>query len=176
MGTLENGMQRAICAFDQSSTIVGWCILIGKEVESFGEFKPDPPDFTETRKWVKDLSGTLIQQGYDVTVAVEDVYLKKYWDAKEKQWRYQVHTYDVLLSIREHVRAAALDVGAKCLVIKPYDAMVALSGVTDPKTKREDRKRIMMAAAELTLNEKVSEHVSDALGLALAAYNKLFGT
>ena len=167
---------RAILAFDQSSTVVGWCILIGKEVESFGEFKPDGPDFTETRKWVKDLSGTLIQQGYDVTVVVEDVYLAKYWDAQNKQWRYQVHTYDVLLSIREHVRAAALDVGAKCLVIKPYDAMVALSGVTDIKTKRDERKKIMMASAALVLNEKVSEHVSDALGLALAGYNKLFGT
>ena len=167
---------RAIVGFDQSTSTIGWCILLGKNVESYGEFKPDPPNFSETRKWVKDLAGTLMQQGYDVAVVVEDVYLKHYYDAKEKKWKPQVHTYDVLLSIREHVRAAALDLGAKCLVIKPYDAMVALSGVTDPKTKRDDRKRIMMAAAELTLSEKVSEHVSDALGLALAAYNKLFGT
>jgi len=160
---------KAILALDQSTSKIGWVVLIGNDVDSFGEFDPDKPHFDDVRAWVKDMAGTLKAQGHDVTVVVEDVYLAKYYDSKTKQWRYQVHTYDVLHSIREHIHAAARDVGADYLVVKPYDAMVALSGVTDPKTKREDRKRIMKAAAELTLNEKASEHVSDALGIAFAA-------
>ena len=161
---------KAIVALDQSTTKIGWVVLIGKDVESFGELDPDKPHYDLVRTWIRDMAGTLMAQGYKVTVVVEDVYLAT-WNSKP-----QVHVYDVLLSIREHIHAATRDIGAGYLVVKPYDALVALSGVTDPKTKRENRKRIMIAAAELTLNEKVSEHVADSLGLAFAAYNKLFAT
>lgn len=165
-----------ILATDQSTTHVGWCIFDGKDPVSWGEFKPDPPHYDALRRWIGDQIDELSKGDKVVYVAVEDVYLASYPRKFTDQIKMvpQVEVYKKLLTVREHVHAATRDVGAEYLIVKPFDAMVALTGVSDPKTKREERKKLMMKSAELLLGEKVSEHVSDSVGIGLGAYNQIF--
>jgi len=160
-----------ILAFDQSQSTIGWVLMLGKDVHSHGQFKPDPIHFDKVREWVRGCIGQLIKDGFkleNITVATEDVYLAHYNNKP------QVHTLVTLLSIREHIHAASRDMGVNYLVITPFNAMNALTGINNIYTKREERKAAMMKSAELLLGEKVSEHEADALGVGMAAFNALF--
>lgn len=168
--------QFVILATDQSTKVVGWCTLVGKEPEDWGEYVPDPPHYNGLRGWIKDMIRSLYADGHrHIVVAVEDVYLAFFKPGKP-----QVHVYQTLLSTREHIHAAAMDMSVRSdldfqlsyHVIKPYEALVSLSGVTNTRTKRKERKRIMTAAANAVLRDSVSEHTADALGIGLAAYNR----
>lgn len=154
-------MPRALIALDQSSSAVGWVVFLNGEFESSGVLKPDPPDYDLLRGWVKDMTGTLQGEGYAVDVCVEGIYLKFF------KGKPQVQTYKVLAQCQAHIWAASRDMGCKVTEVTAYDAMKTLTGINQVATKTEIRKAAMKEHAAEFLGYEVSEHESDALGIAL---------
>jgi len=159
-------MKEAVIAFDQSPLHVGRAIFIDGKLESHGEIDPDPPDYDNLRQWVGVTIGLLQRQDEcHVTVVVESIYMKFF------KGKPQVHTYQTLARTQSHIWAAARMWEADVVEMTPYKAMVALTGITDIKTKTEVRKPAMVAAATRMVGEPVSEHTADAIGLGLAYIN-----
>ena len=154
-------MPKALIALDQSSTHVGWCVFLNGVFESSGVLKPDPPNYDLLRYWVKDMVGQLKAEGYEVTVAVESIYLAFFGG------RPQAQTYKVLAQTQAHIWAAAREMHTEVVEISAYNAMRTLTGITKVATKREIRKAAMISHAKDFIGHEVSEHESDALGLAL---------
>lgn len=157
----DNANRYALVALDQSSKAVGWVVFLDGAFESSGVLKPDPPNFDLLRLWVKDMVSTLKNEGYDVTVAVESIYLAFFGGKPQAQ------TFKVLAQTQAHIWAAARDSGVEVVEVSAYDAMHTLTGINKVATKREVRKAAMIDAAKEFIGYEVSEHESDALGLAL---------
>jgi len=153
---------KALIALDQSSSAVGWVVFLNGVFESSGVLKPDPPHFDLLRYWVKDMVGTLKDDGYTVEVAVESIYMAIYGG------RPQVQTFKVLAQTQAHIWAAARDMKVEVSEVTAYDAMKSLTGINKVATKRDVRKEAMIANATRLIGQPVSEHESDAYGLALA--------
>lgn len=154
-------MTKALVALDQSSHAVGWVVFLNGEFESSGVLKPDPPNFDLLRHWVKDMVGTLKNEGYDVTVAVESIYLAFFGGKPQAQ------TFKVLAQTQAHIWAAAREMGVEVVEVSAYNAMKTLTGINKVATKREVRKAAMIEAATEFIGQEVSEHEADALGIAL---------
>lgn len=158
--------KRALVALDQSSSAVGWCVFLDGDFESSGVLKPDKPDFDMLRLWVKDMVSTLQNEGYDTLVAVESIYLAIF------KGKPQAQTFKVLAQTQAHIWAAARDMKANVVEVTAFDAMKTLTGINNIATKREVRKSAMMSAAKDLIGYEVSEHESDAIGIALACLRK----
>lgn len=153
--------RKALIALDQSSKAVGWVVFLDGEFESSGVLKPDPPNFDLLRTWVKDMVSSLRNEGYVPEVIVESIYLAFFGGKPQAQ------TFKVLSQTQAHIWAAARDSGVNVVEVSAYDAMRSLTGITKVATKREVRKEAMITAAKDFIGYDVSEHESDALGLAL---------
>ena len=160
-------MKRAILAIDQAvgafsknthtHSMIGWAVILDGDIESFGEVDPDPPNYISVCAWLVDAIGTLKSQGYDVTVAIETVYAGPNRDVSLK-----------LSHIQGYVHGVAISLGVGYQEVTPLQSQKRLTGVTS-RVKSEDRKRLMVEAAERLMGESMSSHEADAIGIGLFA-------
>jgi len=165
-------MKDAIFALDQSTTHIGHAIFLEGVLDIYGEGIADPPHYDLVRKWVRSHIKILQDDGYNVTCAVETLHLHYYPVKNNKTGRVdrkpQVQVFEKLVRAQSHIWAASRDMGCSVVQVTPYDAMRILTGISDIKTKREDRKTAMVLHASKMLGETVSDHVADAVGIGMA--------
>lgn len=148
---MESAVGNRLVAFDQSSSHVGFAIFEKGAFAVGGDYKPDKPNYDALRNFVKNLVS------FGDTVVLESVYLGL-----------NPHVYEELIRVQSHIWAAARDAGCSVNVVTPFEALKALTGITNPKTKSANRKAAMVEHAARLVGETVSEHQADAIGLALA--------
>src|SRR3990172_9121384 len=169
---LGDVVKESIFALDQSTKHIGFAIFLDGVLESYGEEMADPPDYDLVRNWTRDHIGTLQDEGYHVTCAVETLHLHYYPVKNPKTGRVerkpQVKVFEKLVRVQSHIWAASRDMKCPVVQVTPYDAMHVLTGISKITTKSEDRKAAMVLYATKIVGEAVSDHVADAIGIGLA--------
>ena len=154
----------ATLALDQSTSAIGYCTIIGSELESWGLLKPDWPRLDMVRSFVKDYCQQFRAEGYEPIVVVENIYLGL-----------NANTFRQLAILMGHIQAATYDCGAEFETVTANEALFALTGIqTSPRNpvKRERRKALIIEAASSLAGEKLKEDTADAVAIGLAYLRK----
>lgn len=142
---------------------IGWCIAPDIAIAKWthGVFRPDPPDFLNTRTWLRHaiLELTQTPDSSDICVAIETVYLGD-----------NPRVFAGLLSAKEHLHAVASDLGCMYFEITPQESSKAICGSRPPKG---ERKEYVTRMASMIMGEELTEHESDAIAIALSAWNRI---
>ena len=163
----EDGIniRRAVVALDQSTRMVGWAIFLenGKNwrIESWGNHKPDPPDYDTLRVWLRDTIGTLQAQGYDVHVPIETVYVGPNRNVSL-----------ILSHCQGYFHAIVREMSATYAEVTPAQSLKEMTGIT-ARLKREQRKEAMCRVALEVLGESVTDDIADAVGIGKAYISQL---
>lgn len=149
-----------ILAIDQSASInseknsIGWCVMVDGEVKDYGELKPDFPDFDGCRKWLAKKVKEVKEKYGKPIFAIETVY-----------YGMNVRLFQRLVEVQAHFHAKARELRLKYVQVTPQSSFTALTGKA--RNTKGKRKEEMRAVFEKKYDFEASEHIIDAVAIAL---------